>query len=103
MRLTYVFILGLLSGCSAVNSEFSCDQTAIDRCMTIEQVDRMTSFADDYNRAPYQSKSGLKREKSQKNLTDNKESVGLVWVAPWKDSNGVAYNEQIIKTNQVKV
>ena len=106
MRLTSVFILGLfglLSGCSTVNSHFSCDKTASDRCMTIEQVDRMTSFADDYNREPYPSKSGLKRKQSQKNFTDNKKGEGLVWLAPWKDSKGVAYNSQIIKTHQAKV
>lgn len=106
MRLTSVFILGLLgllSGCSTVNSHFSCDQTAIDRCMTIEQVNRMTSFADDYNRASYQSKPDSKWRKLQKSHTDNKEGGGLVWLSPWKDSNGVAHSAQVIKTHQAKV
>jgi len=40
-------ISALLTGCGAMNSSFSCDATAGDRCLTIEQVDAMTRFADD--------------------------------------------------------
>ncbi len=36
-----------LSACSPVNSEFSCNKTAGDSCLTIEQVDAMTRYADD--------------------------------------------------------
>ena len=36
----------LMSACSPMNSEFSCNATASDSCMTIEQVDAMTRFAD---------------------------------------------------------
>jgi conjugal transfer pilus assembly protein TraV len=41
-------VLGMmwLSGCT-MNSKFSCNATAGDSCMTIEQVDAMTRFADD--------------------------------------------------------
>lgn len=35
-----------ISGCSPMNSEFSCNATAGDSCMTIEQVDAMTRYAD---------------------------------------------------------
>ncbi|KTC81741.1 conjugative transfer protein [Legionella cherrii] len=37
----------LLSGCGTMNSNFSCNATAGDSCLTIEQVDAMTRFADD--------------------------------------------------------
>lgn len=37
---------GLMSACAPINSEFSCNATANDRCMSIEQVDAMTRFAD---------------------------------------------------------
>lgn len=37
----------LMSGCSTMNSNFSCNATAGDSCLTIEQVDAMTRFADD--------------------------------------------------------
>ena len=36
-----------LTACSPVNSEFSCNKTAGDSCLTIEQVDAMTHYADD--------------------------------------------------------
>lgn len=39
--------LVLLSGCGTMNSDFSCNATAGDSCLTIEQVDAMTRFADD--------------------------------------------------------
>lgn len=35
-----------LSACSPINSQFSCNATAHDRCMSIEQVDAITRFAD---------------------------------------------------------
>lgn len=43
------FILSplLLASCATMNSEFSCKGTATDSCLTIEQVDAMTRFADD--------------------------------------------------------
>ncbi|HAT2150930.1 TPA: TraV family lipoprotein [Legionella pneumophila] len=36
-----------LTGCGPINSNFSCNATAGDSCLTIEQVDAMTRFADD--------------------------------------------------------
>ncbi|KTC84288.1 TraV family lipoprotein [Legionella brunensis] len=36
-----------LTGCGTMNSNFSCNATAGDSCLTIEQVDAMTRFADD--------------------------------------------------------
>ena len=37
----------LITGCGTMNSNFSCNATAGDSCLTIEQVDAMTRFADD--------------------------------------------------------
>jgi conjugal transfer pilus assembly protein TraV len=39
----------LISACSPINSQFSCNKTAGDSCMTIEQVDEMTRYADGNN------------------------------------------------------
>ena len=36
-----------LTGCGTMNTNFSCNATAGDSCLTIEQVDAMTRFADD--------------------------------------------------------
>ena len=47
MKIIFLIIIALLiNGCSPMNSEFSCNKTAGDSCLTIEQVDAMTSFAD---------------------------------------------------------
>ena len=92
--------LGILSGCATGNSTFSCNETAIDRCLTIEEVDRMTSFADDYNNS-YPSKFGRKRIGFSKGeVTDKDTSNEVVWVAPFKDSQGFAHQEQIIKSSK---
>lgn len=87
-----------LSGCSAVNSRFSCNETASDRCLSIEEVDRMTRFADDYHASSQPSKFGQK--KSFKSRTQNQSSKELVWIAPWKDKFGVAYQSQTIASNK---
>jgi conjugal transfer pilus assembly protein TraV len=42
----------LLTGCGPMNSNFSCNATAGDSCLTIEQVDAMTCFADDIKSNP---------------------------------------------------
>lgn len=42
----------LLAGCGTMNSNFSCNATAGDSCLTIEQVDAMTRFADDVKPMP---------------------------------------------------
>lgn len=42
-----------ITGCSTMNSEFSCNATAGDSCLTIEQVDDMTRFTD----TPFQQRN----------------------------------------------
>lgn len=71
----------LMSACSPMNSEFSCNATASDSCMTIEQVDAMTRYADGESRHGHSSRhqrsiGGVSRYGSA-NQTSAK-----VWVAP---------------------
>lgn len=47
--LVSMMLAALLTGCGTMNSNFSCNATAGDSCLTIEQVDAMTRFADDVN------------------------------------------------------
>lgn len=53
MKLTarqYLLLLVLifcLPACAPVSSDFSCNKTAGDSCLTIEQVDSMTRYADE--------------------------------------------------------
>lgn len=47
MKVLMIVISVFLTSCSTMNSNFSCNITAGDSCLTIEQVDAMTAFADD--------------------------------------------------------
>lgn len=48
-----LYLLGLsLTACNTMNSNFSCQVTAGDSCLTIEQVDAMTHFADELQPHP---------------------------------------------------
>lgn len=73
----------LLPGCGTVNSHFSCNATAGDSCLTIEQVDAMTRFADDVG--PVSIRRGMiKAENSHPNHEGKiiKQNNGEnVWVA----------------------
>ncbi len=51
----------LMSACSPMNSEFSCNATAGDSCMTIEQVDAMTRYADGIKPPPTQQSHKARR------------------------------------------
>lgn len=44
---TSLVLVITLSGCATMNSDFSCNNTAKDSCLTIEQVDALTRFADE--------------------------------------------------------
>ncbi|MBJ16549.1 MAG: conjugal transfer protein [Legionellaceae bacterium] len=47
-KMSFIALTALtLTGCGTMNSDFSCNATAGDSCLTIEQVDAMTRFADD--------------------------------------------------------
>ena len=54
-----LFSLSLI-GCGTMNTNFSCNATAHDSCLTIEQVDAMTRFADDVT--PHPSRDRIKAE-----------------------------------------
>jgi conjugal transfer pilus assembly protein TraV len=46
IRCLSILFVVFLTGCGPINSNFSCNATAGDSCLTIEQVDSMTRFAD---------------------------------------------------------
>lgn len=59
-----------LTGCGPINSNFSCNATAGDSCLTIEQVDAMTRFADDVK--PYSSQKNMMKAESKTLLNQGK-------------------------------
>ena len=73
----------LLTGCGTMNSNFSCNATAGDSCLTIEQVDAMTRFADDVKPVPPR-RGKLRAENTLQNFEGKiiKQNNGQnVWVA----------------------
>ena len=76
-------LLMLLTGCGTMNSNFSCNATAGDSCLTIEQVDAMTRFADDVKPAtPRRGKLRAENNLQDFEGTILKQNNGQsVWVA----------------------
>jgi conjugal transfer pilus assembly protein TraV len=72
-----------LAGCGTMNSNFSCNATAGDSCLTIEQVDAMTRFADDD--APNRSKRNMMKAEnslqSNQGVVAKMENGQSIWVA----------------------
>lgn len=88
----------LLAGCETLGSSFSCDITAGDSCLTIEQVDGMTRFADAPNTG-YRPKKGV--VKKEKPLPSSKYRAGLdegepIWIAPFKDDHGISHKAKTL-------
>ncbi|HHS8465258.1 TPA: conjugal transfer protein [Legionella pneumophila] len=83
-RVVFMSIISVLvTGCGTMNSNFSCNATAGDSCLTIEQVDAMTRFADDVK--PVTPKRG--KQRAENNLHDFEGTIlkqnngQSVWVA----------------------
>lgn len=72
-------VFGLL-GCAPVSSQFSCDKTAGDSCLTIEQVDAMTRFADDPMVVAHRHHKQKSMRRSQVYLGE-KEGGTDIWIA----------------------
>ena len=89
---TLVFVS--LAGCSTMNSDFSCNLSAGDSCLTIEDVDSMTRFADgavsQYRPRKVIQKTTIIRKPARPYLSE-KSDEQPVWIAPWKDKAGVAH------------
>ena len=52
----------ILTGCSTTSSTFSCNKTAGDSCLTIEEVDAMTQYADDPVIVKHASHTGYQKQ-----------------------------------------
>ena len=62
-RFLWLMVLAAtLTGCGTMNSNFSCNATAGDSCLTIEQVDAMTRFADDAPHHHMKAKKGSSKK-----------------------------------------
>jgi conjugal transfer pilus assembly protein TraV len=72
----------LVSACSPMNSEFSCNATAGDSCMTIEQVDAMTRYADGDGRRHANVRQHQRISMRAEQHTGSNNHGEKVWLAP---------------------
>jgi len=73
-----------LSACSTVGSEFSCNKTAGDSCLTIEQVDSMTRYADEpiiTKRPPWSRHAQTSSPPSRQFYLSQRDDKSGVWIA----------------------
>lgn len=74
VRFSLLFLMGLgCVGCSSMSTNSACKATATDSCLTIEQVDDMTHFADEM--VPY---AGKKTHRTKPNYSNHIERGRVV-------------------------
>ena len=78
-----------LSACAPINTDFSCNVTAGDKCMSIEEVNAMT---EGHSTEAHRIKSSSKH-KSQRY---GQEATQAIWLAPWVDSTGSLHTHDIM-------
>jgi conjugal transfer pilus assembly protein TraV len=92
MTKTSFLSLALLSltllGCSATGGDFSCKASAGDSCLTIEQVDAMTRFADgaDLRYSPRKRRLKASNEHFSKEALVKQDKGQPIWIAPAKSN-----------------
>jgi conjugal transfer pilus assembly protein TraV len=97
----------MLSACATMNSNFSCNATAGDSCLTIEEVDAMTRFADEGRAGFPIDKKTQKSQKAHKNYPPrlpyitNKTSEPI-WVSPWVDGSGKQHQGSLLYAKNTK-
>ena len=73
-----------LSACAPINTQFSCNQTAGDHCLSIEEVNAMTAHVD--KDVPL---SGVECA----TCNDTKQAI---WFAPWKAQDGSLHPGEVL-------
>lgn len=72
--MSFVLACGWLSACAPINTHFSCNETAGDKCLSIEEVNAMTEPRDEKRIA----------------------STRTIWLSPWKDQAGIVHENDTL-------
>jgi conjugal transfer pilus assembly protein TraV len=92
MMTTFGLSLFCLVGCAPVNTTFSCNATAGDRCLSIEEVDAMTqsgSTTVSHKRSnPYQWNPAEMKAENRHSQPQIATKTQTIWIAPWTDEMG---------------
>lgn len=100
----FLFLMPILTACAPINTKFTCNATAGDRCLSIEEVNAMTEEKD----SPIYKKETTHRVQKPVCRTCNKVQTSqtqTIWLAPWKDEEGRVHENDtlfasIAKDNQ---
>ena len=83
----FLLCVPVLTACAPINTQFTCNATAGDRCLSIEEVNAMTEDND----APIYKKESHRRLQKPICRSCNKVQTSksqTIWLAPWKDEKG---------------
>ena len=90
IKLLFIGVVAIFfSGCSTVNSDFSCNATAVDRCMSIDEVNAMTEGKSIRESPPKSKRVGQYKHHSSYKKT-------RIWIAPWTDSLGASHQGELV-------
>ena len=93
MRLSLVGVVALNSACAPINTQFSCNATAGDRCLSIEEVNAMTEVGEVKN--PVHVQRALSPNHARLASTQT------IWIAPWTDAKGIRHaNDTLFASTQ---
>jgi len=77
----------LVTSCATMNNDFSCNLTASDRCLNLDEVNAMTEDKD----MQVSSKIAQNRHASAAPEKGRK-----IWIAPWKEANGLSHGGEYV-------
>lgn len=90
IKLILITVVCLLSGCATMDSSLSCNQTAFDSCMTIEQADALSAHDEDKH-------GSANTYKGASNSIDTKSLAGTrVVISPWVDADGQSHSGEVL-------
>jgi hypothetical protein len=85
-NMVMVLAVSLLSACSSMNNEFSCNLTAGDACMSLDEVNAKTE----------RNVIRVIPKEAFKSTLSRKTTVRRVWVSPFTDSRGVQHKGGLV-------
>ena len=87
-----------LCACAPMNTQFSCNATAGDHCLSIEEVNAMTESHEEHEGAWRERVRvvPMKAERSSSSASRLAHNTQTIWVAPWTDKQGVRHQDDTL-------
>lgn len=90
--MTLTTLIVFMNGCSIMNEKFSCNQTAGDSCLTIDEVNAITEPKGTYHKRSAFHNSALLERKNNK--------PSSLWIAKHTGTKGEIFPESTIALNE---